>query len=370
MNGRIAFGVGPRRPLEIDEFPVVDPEPDQIVVRVLAAGVCGSDVHIWRGELPFPTALPSPPGHEMIGEVHELGSDRRRDSLGRKLEVGDRVTYAYFHPCGNCTACAAGSPACPNRYAERAALTVHDVPHFHGAFADFYYIRGGQWIFKVPPGLAPEMAVPANCAVSQALYGLHRAQLRLGDVVVVQGLGGLGMYATALAKDSGAGFVIGVDGATERLALACRFGADAVLDIRELDTPEARAAAVERLTDGAGADAVIEMAGVPEVVPEGIRYLRPGGRYVLIGNVMANATVEIVPQAIVRSARELIGVVTYPQWVLPRAVEWIYRRSTVYPFEQLVSRTYPLEQINDALEASDWGSSRVQPGRAVVSMTK
>jgi threonine dehydrogenase-like Zn-dependent dehydrogenase len=247
---------------------------------------------------------------------------------------------------------------------------VNDPPHFLGAFADFYFVVGHQWVFKIPPDLVPAVAVPANCAVSQALYAIDRAELRFGDAVVVQGLGGLGMYATSLAKDSGARCVIGVDGVKERLASARRFGADAVLDIREVESPEERCAEIERLTDGAGADAVIEMAGLPEVLPEGVAYLRPGGRYVLVGNIMAGAAVEIAPQMIVRSARELVGVVTYPQWVLPRAVNWLYRRREVYPFDEFVSQSFSLERVNEAIEASDWDNSQRRLGRAVISMSE
>ena len=346
---------------------MVEPKAHQIRVRILAAGVCGSDVHQVRGVVPFPGVFPSAAGHEMIGQVDAIGSARRFDSLGRELQIGDHVTFPYFRPCGECPTCAAGSPACPNRYAARASLSVNDVPHFHGAFGDYYFILAEQWLFRVPNDLPVEIAAPANCAVSQALYGLDRAGLRLGDSVVIQGLGGLGTYAMALARDMGAGMVIGVDAVPERLALATRFGADAVIDIAALATPEARIAEVQRLTGGVGADVVIEMAGVPQVVPEGIQYLRPGGRYVLIGNIVAGAAVSVVPETIVRRARELIGVVTYPKWVLPRAVDWLDRRRETYPFSELVSRTFALEEINDAFTAAE-AASRV--GRAVISMVK
>lgn len=369
MKGRIAFAPGPRRPFEIDEFEVLPPEPDQILVRVLAAGVCGSDVHTVRGELPFLTALPCASGHEMVGEVVQTGAQRRLDSLGRPLREGDRLAYAYFLPCGTCPTCTAGVVACPDRYAVRAPLTVHDPPHFHGAFGDYYMIRGGQWTFRLPDGVPVGHAVPANCAISQALAGVDAARIRLGDVVVVQGLGGLGIYATALARDCGAGLVIGIDMVPERLALARRFGAHATIDLGEFPTPEARTAEVHRLSGGAGADAAIEMAGVPAVIAEGIAYLRPGGRYVLIGNVMADATATIVPQGIVRAGKQLIGVVNYERWVLPRTLGWLADKQGVYPFDDLVAETFALERIDDAIAASDWAGDRAKLGRAVISMT-
>jgi threonine dehydrogenase-like Zn-dependent dehydrogenase len=323
---------------------------------------------MWRGELPFLSALPAAAGHEMIGEVVGLGEGRRTDSLGRPLRSGDRVAYAYFTPCGSCPACSGGIAACPNRYAARASLSVNDPPHFHGAFGDFYVVKPSQWVFKLPDTLPTRLAVPANCAVSQALAGLDRARIRLGDAVVVQGLGGIGIYAVALARDMGAGTVIGVDRIPQRLEFARRFGADMTIDLNELPEPADRVAAVQELCGGA--DVVIELAGVPQVLSEGIAYLRPGGRYILIGNVQANLEATIVPQSIVRAGKELIGVVTYPQWALPRALTWLDARQSAYPFADLVARAFTLEQINEAIAASDWAASQGDLGRAVITMSE
>lgn len=368
MKGRIAFCTEPRKPFEIEEFEVSRPEPDQILVRVTAAGICGSDLHMWRGEVPFLTAMPAAAGHEMVGRIEALGSNRSVDSLGRPLAEGDRVAYAYFHPCGQCWPCVNNNVGCPNRYSERSALSVRDAPHFHGAYGDYYYLRRGQWVFRLPDEVEDKVAVPVNCALCQVTQGLDEARIRLSDVVVVQGLGGLGIYACALARDLGAGLVIGVDAIPERLELARRFGADAVIDITALRTQEEREAEVERLADGHGADVVIELAGVPGVVPEGIAYLRPGGRYVLIGNVVADATTTFAPHSVIRTPKELIGVVTYDEWVLPRALEWVARAGSRYPFEQLVSDVFGLEQITEAFEAADWAASAGKVGRAVIDI--
>jgi L-iditol 2-dehydrogenase len=369
MKGRIAFAVGPGRPLEIDEFDVLAPGPQEIVVRILAAGVCGSDVHHYRGELPYLTALPCAQGHEMVGRVLALGSERTQDSLGRPLAEGDLLAYAYFNPCGVCAACVAGTVACPNRYALRAPLTVHDPPHFHGAFGDYYFLRERQWAFKLPEGTVVEHMVPANCAVSQALAAVSAARIEIGDTVVVQGLGGLGIYAAAFARDSGAATVIGVDGVPARLDLARSFGAHEVIGLDDLPTAEQRVARIHELSDGRGADVVIEMAGVPAVIPEGIACLRPGGRYVLVGNVQAEATTTIIPQSIVRANKQLIGVVNYDMWVLPRALSWLQTASERYPLDDLVAKQYPLEEINDAILASDWASQQGNLGRALIAMT-
>jgi threonine dehydrogenase-like Zn-dependent dehydrogenase len=368
MRGRLAYCPEPRAAFEIDEFDVARPEREQILVRVTAAGVCGSDLHMWRGEVPFLTAMPAAAGHEMVGRVEALGTDRRHDSLGQPLKEGDRVAYAYFHPCGRCWPCVNGNVGCPNRYAERSSLSVHDAPHFHGAFGDFYFVRDGQWVFKLPDEVPDQLAVPVNCALAQVTQGLDRAKLRLGDAVVIQGLGGLGIYACALARDLGAGMVIGVDAISERLELAQAFGADEVIDITKITSPEAREAEVERLTNGHGADVVLELAGVPQVVPEGIAYLRPGGRYVMIGNVVADASTTFNPHSIIRTPKELIGVVTYDEWVLPRALTWLARRMDAYPFDRLVSHAFDLSDITDAFHKADWAASAGHVGRVVIDI--
>ncbi len=367
-TGRIAFLRGPGQSFEIDEFPVLAPEADQILVRVTAAGVCGSDLHMWRGEVPFLTGVPAAAGHEMVGRVAALGRDRTTDSLGQPLAEGDRVAYAYFTPCGTCWSCVNGNVGCPNRYAARKPLSVFDPPHFHGAYGDYYVLRGGQWVFRVPDALPDDVIVPVNCATAQVAYGLDRARVRLGDAVVVQGLGGLGVYACALARDLGAGQVIGIDRIPERLELGRAFGATDTVDLTAHPTAEARVDEVRRLTGGRGADVVLELVGSPAVVPEGVDMLRPGGRYVLIGSIVAGASVPFVPHDMIRTPKELIGLVTYDRWVIPRVLEWMARRLDAYPFDRLVAETFPLEDVTRAFDAADWAASQGHVGRSVVRM--
>ena len=195
------------------------------------------------------------------------------------------------------------------------------------------------------------------------------ARIRVGDTVVIQGLGGLGLYATALAKDSGAGCVIGVDGVRDRLTMARRFGADAVLDIREVQGPEDRNAEIAGLTDGAGADAVIEMAGVPAVVPEGLGYLRPGGRYVLVGNITAGATVEIARPDDSSQRERVVGVVTYPQWALRGQSTGSAGDRTPIPSPTWSPRATRSRRSTTRSPPPNGTASGMQAGKAVILMT-
>ncbi len=352
--------------MTLTEYDVPHPGPDEVLVRVSLASICGSDLHMWRGEVPWLQPPPGIQGHEMVGRVVELGAGRTRDSAGQPLELGDRVAYAYFVPCGECWVCLSGTTGCPNRYRRRASITADDPPHFLGAYAEYYLVSAGQWIFKIPDTLPDELVAPVNCALSQVVYGLNQIGIWLGDTVVVQGAGGLGIYACAVAKDMGAGRVIVVDGIPQRLELARRFGADEVIDLTELTSREARVQRVRELTGGVGADVCVEVVGVAGVVQEGIEMTRAGGRYVWIGNIVPGLTAEIVPHDVVRHPKSIRGVLQYDRWVIPRALEWMDRTKERYPFDELVGASFPLERINDAFEAAEWAVGNGAVARTVI----
>lgn len=354
-------------PMELRDLPLHPPGDDEILVRVRLATICGSDLHMWRGEVPWFQRSPGIQGHEMVGVVEQLGARRSTDSLGRPLAVGDRVTYAYFIPCGECPACLTGTTGCPNRYRARHPFTADERP-FLGAYAERYYVLAGQWVFKVPDELPDALVAPVNCALAQVVYGLHQIRVWLSDTVVVQGAGGLGLYAVALARDLGAARIVAVDGVPERLALAREFGADAVLDIREMPTRQERVRLVRDLTGGHGADLCVEVAGVPAVVQEGLEMLRVGGRYLWMGNIVPGAETTIIPHDATRQPKTIMGILSYDRWVIPRALDWLSRARHRYPFEKLVSRTFPLNQINQAFEHAEWNAGQGQVGRVAIVM--
>ncbi len=353
--------------MELQTYEVRPPRAGEVLVRVRMASICGSDLHMWRGEVPWFQRPPGIQGHEMVGVVEALGEGRATDSLGRPLSPGDRVTYAYFLPCGECAACLSNTTGCPNRYRFRNPYTADERP-FLGAYAEYYYVQPGQWIYRVPEGVSDELAVPANCALAQVVYGLHQIRIWLGDTMVVQGAGGLGLYALAVARDMGAGKVIAIDGVPSRLELARAFGADAVIDIRALRTSQERVQAVRDLTNGQGADVCVEVAGVPAVVQEGLEMLRVGGRYLWMGNIVPGAETRIIPHDATRQPKLIQGVLAYDRWVIPRALDWLARARVRYPFEQLVSQTFPLEQINQAFEQAEWSAGKGQVGRVALTI--
>ncbi len=346
------------KPMDIVEYPVPEPEPGAILMKVSRANICGSDMHQWRGDVNLTTSgapLPAILGHEMVGTVAKLGEGVLSDAAGQPLAVGDRIVFRYFYPCGHCRACLRGhDAACP--IAPLAVVSpCADPPHFFGAYADYHYIRPNHTVFKVPDDVTDDMAAPANCALSQVIYGLDRVGFRFGETIAIQGAGGLGIYATAVAREMGASKVIVVDGIKDRLDLARAFGADETIDINEFKTGDERWLRVRELTGGWGADVVAELVGYPGVVPEGIGMLGNGGRYLEMGNINFGLTYAADPSKLVLDNKSIVGVMLYDAWALKRALDFLSRARNRYPFEKILSRSYPLEEVNQAFEDQNAG---------------
>ena len=147
---------------EMTELPTPEVEPGGLLVKITSAGICGSDLHYWRGEMkPIVSGQPGPVilGHEMAGVVHSLGRGVTTDSMGRPLKEGDRIAYAYFYPCRRCYVCLRGEPNnCPDRFRFRAS--IEEYPYCSGGFAEYYYLNPGHYVFKVPDEL-PDDALTA-----------------------------------------------------------------------------------------------------------------------------------------------------------------------------------------------------------------
>jgi len=354
-TGKAAIYNGVGKPFEIIDYPIPEVEPGAILVRITMSTICGSDLHIWRGDIDIAALglpLPAIIGHEMTGRVAALGESVSTDSAGQPLAVGDRVVYHFFKPCGRCPVCLRGEEAaCPMN--QLFIFPIDNFPHFTGAYAEYYYLHPGQTVVKVPDDLPDELVAPLNCALSEVIYGFEKIGSVFGQTVVIQGAGGLGLYATAVSREMGADRIIVVDGVAERLELAKAFGADELIDMREHRTPEERVQRVMELTGYRGADAVAELVGLPQAIPEGLDMLGSGGRYLEIGNVSPGMTTTIDPSSIVRGSKTIYGVVYYGRDTLKKSLDFLSRTKDRYPFERLLSRTYPLEEINRAFEEQE-----------------
>lgn len=366
MRSRAAVFVGPGKPFELREYPVPDPQPGAIVVKIHLSNICGSDLHQWRGD----GGSPMPQGgrvlgHEMVGEVAMLGQGVDSDSLGHPLREGDRIVYTYFYPCRRCWACTSGRfSLCPKRLAHYQE-SADSWPHLNGGFSDYYYLRPGHFAFKVPDELSDDLVASANCALSQVIFGLQKAEFAFGDSLVVQGAGGLGLYGIAVGRAMGAEQIIAIDAIPQRLELAKQFGADDVICLEEFPTPESRVQRVLDLTGGRGARVVLEVVGMPQVIPEGLQMVQLGGTYLEVGIITAKFSFEMFPSKLLRANARFVTANHYEPIVLSQALEFLRRNLERYPFHKMVSHRFTLEQINEAFAQAEWFGR--QPAQAAIT---
>ncbi|MDY6818737.1 MAG: zinc-binding dehydrogenase [Halobacteriales archaeon] len=348
-RGTVMYLAAPKE-IEAREYDVPEAGPGGILTEIERANVCGSELHMWRGD--HPEVDEGVLGHEAVARVRDLGEGVDTDFAGEPIEPGDLIAPAYFITCRRCDACQAGDfNLCENAYVHWTQ-SPDEYPHFRGTWATHYYIHPDQYFYKVPDGVDANVAASANCALSQVLYGIDEAGISYGDSVVIQGAGGLGLNAIAVANERGAETIV-IEGTDHRIESAHAFDADHVIDFREYDSVEARADRVAELTDGTGADAAIEVAGVPDAFAEGIHHVRKGGEYLEMGNVTPGHTTAFDPGLLTRKAIDITAAIRYDPWYLRKALTFLDDHQDSYPYDGLVDAEYPLSAADAALEASD-----------------
>lgn len=244
----------------------------EAVIRVTLTTICGTDLHIVRGEYPVAPGLVI--GHEPVGVIVELGAGVSG------YEIGDRVLVGAITPCGQCSACLSGhSSQCGHGAGYEALGGWRFGNTINGAQAEYLKVPYAQAnLAKIPDELSDEQVVLLADIASTGFSGAESGNIKIGDAVVVFAQGPIGLCATAGAKLLGASLIIGIDGDDNRLAMSKRMGADIVIDYRDKDV----VAEVKRLTGG-GADVTIEALGTQQTFESALRCLRPGGTLSSLG---------------------------------------------------------------------------------------
>ena len=344
---KAAVFVGPGKPLEVREFAVPEVEPGAVLVKMEMAAVCGSDVHTWHD----PSAEhPVIFGHENVGAIAQLGRGVTQDALGNPLREGDRVLFRRA-ACGRCPRCAAGESCQVNR--GYGFLPSDEFPHIRGGFGQYLYMEPSPWLLRVPDDMPTERALLSVVGNHTVLNGIEKiGGIRLADTVVVQGTGPIGMGAVVQARVMGAARIIAVGAPPNRLALAKEMGADETIDIGEHPEPEDRVTLVHDLTQGRGADVVIECSGAGTAVQEGLEMVRQGGKYLVVGQATDYGTKLINPSLITRKAVLMSGVLSSSRQNIIRSFQAMH---TVVrqPVEKLVTHRFPLEGVNDAFHSHE-----------------
>jgi L-iditol 2-dehydrogenase len=352
--------------LEVKNFDKPKVADDALLLKIEACGICGTDVHIFRGRrkgTPFPIIL----GHEFSGVVEEVGAQASEAMNVRNggLAEGDRVTVVPGLPCGRCFYCRnfpQYGNLCTNRLVYGVSRSSRNPPHLYGGYAEHIYIEPGSWVYKLPRGMSFELGALAE-PMAVATRALERAfapgvpfagqGFGLGSTVVIQGAGPIGLLATGAAKVAGAGKVIVIDRVEQRLRMAERMGADELVDMREFESANERVKRVLELTEGIGADVVIECTGVPAAVAEGFEMVRRAGKYVEVGHFTDPGGVEIRPHVICFKDMDVLGSWVYPPTQFREALAVL--SSGKLPFEELITHKFKVEEALKAIEASESG---------------
>ena len=368
---RAAVMEGPGR-VVVREFPVPDPGPGAVVMKMSLSGICGTDKHTFRGEskqyagtaherdIEYPLIS----GHENDGIVVATGGEVR-DAAGSPLRPGDRVVPGANVPCGRCVYCLGDYPYyyCQHLEDYGNSLGCARPPHLLGGWSEYLYLLPGTPIFRVPDVLPDEVAVITE--VMAVTHGVETAMTVLGlqgghaagASVAVLGVGPLGLCPLIKARLLGAGVVIATDRLPGRLRAAGEFGADLVLDVAATEAPQ-RMAAVSAATGGLGADIVIDCSGFPETFTESLAMVRTGGVVVEAGTFVDMGPVPVNPtSAICTRTVAVLGVGGEKATAYEPSMRLMAANLGRYPLERIVTHRFGLEQAGDALVTAQSGEA-------------
>lgn len=351
LVSRAAVLDGVRGSFRIEEAPVPEAVPGSMIIRQELCGICGTDVHIYQGHLSSIVDMPVVLGHEFVGTVAELGDGRSTDSTGRPLKKGDRVSVGPGVSFGHdFFTDVAGQPTLAvNSLGYGGFGTFPNLPrHVTGGFASYQWIVPEARVYKmVSSAAAASLLEP----LSIGIHAAGRATYSVGNTVVIQGAGPIGLMALIGAKELGAFKTIVIGAPADRLAFARALGADLTIDITEVTDPAERAAMVREASDhGYGADVVIEATGVLQALPEGFDLLRRGGQFVTCGHFTNVGDVLLNPWAHLTFKHiTLYGVWSSAPEHFVQARQLIERNA--YPFDAFVSHQLPLERLGDGIAA-------------------
>jgi D-arabinose 1-dehydrogenase-like Zn-dependent alcohol dehydrogenase len=341
---------GPGQPLERRKFAAPRARPGGAILEMVATEVCGTDVHLHHGRL---SGVPYPiiPGHVNCGRVLETGGPLQ-DVEGRAIDPGALVTFFdVFGTCGSCWHCLVAKAAtrCPHRRVY--GITTSAADGLLGGWAERIEILPGVRLLPLPDAIGAEDFMGGGCGLPTGFHAVERATIALGDTVVVQGSGPVGLNAAIFAQLAGALAVFVVGAPRARLDAARKLGAEDVLEITSAAAGEERVRWVRDRTAGRGADVVIEASGNPAAVPEGLEMLRDAGRYVVVGQYTDAGDATLNPHRhINRRHATILGCWGYEFTHLHRALQLMARHNARFRWHDLITREYTLSEAGQALE--------------------
>ena len=340
---------------KVEERDIPELSPNEVLVEVDAATVCGTDVHIANGRFPTLATLPLIMGHEGTGRVIN-SNNRFGDVNGKSISVGSRIVWA--HPwCGHCFYCTvAGQPSMCDATVGYGWGPSH-VASLNGTFAKHLVVSAESKVLVVPEALDPALVSSATCALRTVMQAISRIpRIRFSDSVVILGSGPVGLYAAAVALAAGAHQVHLFGAPRERLAISSGWGLGHTFDIFE-SSPDERRKAVFAKNDGRGVDLVIECAGPAEAFTEGVSLIRKGGTLLMLGQ----AHKEKVPVDTTNLKVRQINIVSSLSAEITHfneAIKFLTTFSDRFKFSKMVDGPrYGLSEVHKALDDMQSGSA-------------
>lgn len=340
--------------LKYHEFDIPDPKGGEIVVKILASGICGSDVHVWHGE-DKRSHLPMILGHEGIGFVYKMSSSNK-DIFDNELKEGDLIAWNRGVSCKGCYNCLVKrkSYTCPTRWSYGFSKSIYDYPYLNGSYSSHMLLVPETEVIRIIPKeelKADEDYIPyvsACCAGTTTACVFEQITVENGDSVVIQGPGPLGIYAVLFAKECGARNIIVIGGTSSRLDLCREAGATHIIN-RNTTTYEERKAEILKATEGRGADVVLELAGTKEAVEEGLNYVASCGTYASAGVAVDVGEIKVNWfQNIVRKNITVKGVWVGDVKNTYQAIK-LYERHKIL-LNKLITHRFPLSEATEALK--------------------
>lgn len=346
-SAKRAVLVAPNAPLEIWDGHVPPPAAGEVLLKTLFGGVCGTDVHLWKGEveLPGPCIL----GHEGIGQIVELGAGVATDFAGTPIKLGDRVYWVPMTPCGRCHHCTVTKDASSCEEWAAAAFGDAKAPPV-STYAQYALLPGRMPFYRIPDDTPSEAVIAFGCALPTVLQAYERiGGVRVGETVLVQGSGPVGLAATLVASMCGAAQVIVIGTPERRLAYARRIGATAVIDLGVETAAADRRERVLALTGGRGADLVFEGAGAVPAFAEGLELIAKGGRYVVVGLWSAPGSVPVEPRMLNNRNLTIAGSALFQARHVRQAVGVAQKCHGHFPMAEAVTHRFALADAQAAL---------------------
>lgn len=345
-SGKVAVFHGPGQDIKIviEDTPL--PQPHQMVVKMVMAGICGSDVHRLDGDI---ATLPDPIcfGHEAIGTILALGSEITTDSSGAPLAVDDLVYWNPVTPCQQCLECSMNNPVQCKSFNWPAKF---GTPNAAG-FREYATVDKQATYIKVPVGVSLKSIIAFGCAMPTAIFGLSKVgEITKDTDVVIQGSGPVGLATTLLSGIAGARSITVIGDPAHRLQIAKDLGATKTFSISQT-TAETRLHQIVNDSKARGAGLVVEAAGAISAFPEGLDLLGMNGVYLILGLYSGQAKAPVNPVRINNYNQHIVGSLGISAAAYQRTVELAERYGLDRRLDDLVTHTYPLERLPQALEA-------------------